>query len=570
MLTTRQKQVLDFIKSYYSHRGIYPSLVEIKSHLKLSSVSTVHYHIKTLQELGYLHRIKNCPRGIEVFEKEEMVKIQVLGTIAAGQPIEAIEDREETIAIPKNRLTQGGNFYALRVSGDSMIDENIYDGDVVIIRNQPIAEDGDKIVALIDNSEVTLKKYYQEKHRVRLQAANPKIAPIYIEPERLTIQGKVVTVIRTIERVHNIPSIKTPLIKRTPLISQNALFALPKHPEFPSTRFQGSKTKLADKIWECIKDIKFQSAIDLFGGTGSVGYMLKTKGKQVYYNDYLRFNYLTGLALIENSKAMLNENDMDFILSIHSNIDYPDFIQKTFKDIYFTDQENKWLDIVSTNIRQVKDKYKQALGYFALFQACLIKRPYNLFHRKNLYVRLADVERSFGNKTTWDKPFEEHFISFIREANEAVFDNGQKNKAFNKDAFELEMKADLVYIDTPYISKNGVGVDYIEFYHFLEGLSDYHNWYKHIDYSSKHRKFKNKKSVWTDKNLIADAFDKLFRKYKDLVMVVSYRSDGIPSPEQLKALMGKYKNNVHEAFRSGYKYVLSKSGESKEMLLIGE
>ena len=301
-----------------------------------------------------------------------------------------------------------------------------------------------------------------------------------------------------------------------------------------------------------------------------MGYMLKAKGKQVYYNDYLRFNYLTGLALNENSAVILHNNDLDFILSKHGNISYPNFIEKTFSDIYFTGEENKWLDVVSTNIRQVHCKYKQALAYFALFQACTVKRPFNLFHRKNLYIRFADVKRSFGNKATWDKPFEQHFLKFAGEANDAVFDNGKINKAFNANAFDLNAKADLVYIDTPYISSKGVGVDYIDFYHFLEGLSDYKNWYKHINFDSKHRKFKNRKSLWTDKNLIHDAFDRLFWKYKDSILVVSYRSDGIPTPEALQKLMKKHKEHVYEAFRSDHKYVLSKNAGSKEILLIGE
>ncbi len=340
--------------------------------------------------------------------------------------------------------------------------------------------------------------------------------------------------------------------------------------QFPSTRFQGSKTKLTDKIWECVKDLDFQTSLDLFGGTGAVGYMFKTKGKQVYYNDYLTFNYLNGLALIENSKEILNSNDLDFILSKHGNIKYPNFIEKTFPDIYFTNEENKWLDIISTNIGQFKNKYKQALAYFALFQACIIKRPYNLFHRKNLYIRFADVERSFGNKTTWDKLFEEHFLNFVKEGNDAVFDNRHKNKAFYKDVFDLNIKADLIYIDTPYISKKGTGVDYMDFYHFLEGISDYQNWYKLINFNSKHRKFKNKKSVWSNKNEITNAFDRLFKKYKDSILVVSYRSDGIPSPEKLQSLMNKYKKNVYEAFRSEYKYALSKNNDSKEILLVGK
>ena len=352
-------------------------------------------------------------------------------------------------------------------------------------------------------------------------------------------------------------------------MEQGTLLELPQPPRFPSTRFQGSKIKLANRIWDCIKELDFRSALDLFGGTGSIGYMLKTRNKQVYYDDYLTCNYLTGLALIENATERLDEADLDFILTRHNTVQYPNFIEKTFPNIYFTDEENKWLDLVSTNIRHIKNRYKQSLAYFALFQACTIKRPYNLFHRKNLYLRLAKVERSFGNKTTWDRSFEEHFVHFANEANAAVFDNGMENRSFNQDAFELTVKADLTYIDTPYISKNGVGVDYIDFYHFLEGISHYPDWSNHIDFESKHRKFKNKKSVWSDKNKIIAAFDRLFAKYGDSILIVSYRSDGIPSPEVLQNLMKKYKRTVYEALRSEYKYVLSKNSDSKEILLIG-
>lgn len=570
MLTKRQKQVLDFIKKYKDKKDYAPSLEEIKKHLKLSSVSTIHHHIKALEDLGYLRREENQPRGIDVYKKERMVSISLLGTIAAGQPILAVEEKE-TIAIPKSSLPKSGNFYALKVAGNSMIDENINNGDIVVIRSQPTANDGEKVIALIvDSNEVTLKKIFRMKDKIRLQPANPKISSIYIDANNLKIQGKVITVIKTLEKIRDRPNLKTSLFVKKSKALQDTLFNLKAPPRFPSTRFQGNKLKLVSKIWNCLKDLRFDSAIDLFGGTSAVSYMFKTKGKQVFYNDYLRFNYLIGLAVVENCKVKLNDDDIDFILSVHSNIDYPDFIQKTFKDIYYTDKENKWLDIVSTNIRQINNKYKQALAYFALFQSCLVKRPYNLFHRKNLYVRFADVKRSFGNKTTWDKPFENHFIKFVDEVNGAVFDNGKKNKAFCSDAFDLNAKADLVYIDTPYISTKGVGVDYLDFYHFLEGLTFYNKWYNFIDYSSKHRKFKNeKKSLWSDKNKILQAFEKLFDRYKNSILVLSYRSDGIPSLEQLIELMRKYKKNVKETFRSNYKYALSKNGNSKEILVVG-
>lgn len=354
---------------------------------------------------------------------------------------------------------------------------------------------------------------------------------------------------------------------RTAIAYQQALFPS-LTAEFPSTRYQGSKAKLVDWIWEQIAGLSFNTCLDAFGGTGAVGYRLKQEGKSVTYNDFLRFNYYIGLSLIENSYVRLSFGEVDWLLQRHPEIAYPHFVQDTYADVYFTDEENAWIDQMITNIRQLTDPYKFAFAFFALCQACIIKRPFNLFHRKNLYLRFAEVERSFGNKTTWDSPFEEWFRLFAEEANRAVFDNGQTNLALNCDAVDVPGEYDLVYIDTPYISKHGVAVDYREFYHFLEGLTMYDEWNQHIDRKSKHRRLKLQPSEWTDKTRIHAAFDRLFRRYEESILVVSYRSDGIPSEPELVSLLRRYKRNVRvEHF--GYKYVLSTNSESKELLLIG-
>ena len=278
--------------------------------------------------------------------------------------------------------------------------------------------------------------------------------------------------------------------------------------EFPSTRYQGSKAKLVNWIWAQIADLDFLTCLDAFGGTGSVAYRLKREGKRITYNDILRFNYCAGLALIENSSVRLSLDEADWILHKHDGIIYPRFVQDTFHDIYFTDEENAWVDQTITNIRQMADPYKLALAFFALCQACTIKRPYNLFHRKNLYLRFAEVERSFGNKTTWDRPFEEWFRVFVGESNRAIFDNGQSNQALNLEAVDVPGEYDLVYIDTPYISKRGVAVDYLAFYHFLEGLTMYDEWAAHVDWRSKHRRLKLRESEWIDGKRIHNAFDR--------------------------------------------------------------
>src|SRR3972149_9910575 len=189
MLTKRQKQVLDFVENYTTKKGYSPSFEEIRKRLKLASVSTIHFHISKLKEGGYLGNIENKARTISVASKEPMVKIPLLGTIAAGEPIEAIRENE-FIAVPKNILPSTGNLYALRVLGNSMIDENIQDGDVVLVKQQDTAENGQKVVALIDNHEATLKKFYKEKGNIRLQPANKNMEPlIFRNGQDVAIQG---------------------------------------------------------------------------------------------------------------------------------------------------------------------------------------------------------------------------------------------------------------------------------------------------------------------------------------------------------------------------------------------
>jgi len=339
--------------------------------------------------------------------------------------------------------------------------------------------------------------------------------------------------------------------------------------KFPRTRYQGSKLKLLPWIWEHVRDLEFSTCLDAFGGTGSVAYLFKSQGKAVTYNDILRSNWLVGKALIENAHTTLTSKDTDLLSTKRVGLSYPNFIQRTFKGIYFTDEENDWLDIVCQNIRLIEDEYRQALAYYALFQACIVKRPYNLFHRANLYMRTSNVQRSFGNKTTWDRPFDEHFRDFALEASAAVFDSEIRCVALNEDVFDLEGSFDLVYIDTPYMNKNGIGPDYFDFYHFLEGLADYENWETRIDRSKKHLPLRSTgKCVWLDKAGVITAFERLFEKFRKSQLVVSYRTDGMPSPEELISLLHRQNRKVRNFSSKQYKYVLSSNGQSKEALII--
>src|SRR3989338_3182723 len=196
-LTNRQKQILDFIAKYIKKSGISPTYEEIGKRFKLSALSTVHQHVEALINKNYLLKNDNSSRGIEIKKTvDDFIQIPLKGTIAAGQPIEAIEEKE-TIAIPKSSLPRSGNIYALKVAGDSMIEENINDGDIILVKKQNTAVNGQKVVALIDNQEATLKQFYKEKKYIRLQPANKNFEPIIIKRDKeFSIQGVVLDVIK--------------------------------------------------------------------------------------------------------------------------------------------------------------------------------------------------------------------------------------------------------------------------------------------------------------------------------------------------------------------------------------
>ncbi|MCL4506584.1 MAG: DNA adenine methylase [Chloroflexi bacterium] len=340
-------------------------------------------------------------------------------------------------------------------------------------------------------------------------------------------------------------------------------------PVFPSTRYQGSKAKLAEWIWSQLADLDFHTCLDCFGGTGVIAYRLKQAGKRVTYNDALRFNHLIGSALIQNSRTTLSAEETDWLLARHPSLTYPTFVQDTFGGVYFTDTENAWIDQTITNIRALPEEEKQALAFFALCQACIVKRPYNLFHRRNLYLRFAQVARHFGNKASWDRPFDDWFRVFVGEGNRAVLDNGQDNRAVNHDAADVPGDFDLVYIDPPYMPVRGAGVDYRDFYHFLEGLASYDRWAQQVDRGSRHRRLLRQPNPWNDRGQIHTAFDNLFRRYKDSILVVSYRGDGVPGADELVRMLSRYKEHVRVASYGAYKYALSRNAASCEILLIG-
>lgn len=339
---------------------------------------------------------------------------------------------------------------------------------------------------------------------------------------------------------------------------------------FPPTRYQGSKRKLADAIVEELGAIDYHTVLDAFGGSGAVAYAFKRAAKDVTYNDVLAFNHQIGIALIENSSVLPAPTLADAIAARAPGAHYDDFIARTFRGIYFTDDENTWLDVAVANVRRIADRYHRALAWFAVIQAAIAKRPYNLFHRRNLSMRTADVPRSFGNKASWDRSFDDHVRTFLAQAGRAVFDSGVACRALCHDVFDVPGQFDLVYIDPPYLNRAGTGVDYRDFYHFLEGMVRYDDWPEMIDRSSKHLRLSRREDPWLNPDRCCDMYRRLFDRFRASTLVVSYRSDGTPAIDQLEAWLRDVKPRVRVVTGRRHQYALSTKRDTRQVLLIAE
>ncbi|MEQ1758660.1 MAG: transcriptional repressor LexA [Vicinamibacterales bacterium] len=196
-LTKRQREILDYLNEFIQQHGYAPSLEEIGRRFNLSSLATVHKHLTNLQEKGFIRRAWNRSRSVEVVPSRSggrAVELPMLGFVAAGSPIEAVAGTE-TIAVP-DTLAGKRDSYVLRVKGDSMIDEQIRDGDFVIVEDRKSADNGEMVIALVGGLDVTLKKFYRESGRIRLQPANPAMQPMFFDPDHVQVQGVVVGVMR--------------------------------------------------------------------------------------------------------------------------------------------------------------------------------------------------------------------------------------------------------------------------------------------------------------------------------------------------------------------------------------
>lgn len=301
---------------------------------------------------------------------------------------------------------------------------------------------------------------------------------------------------------------------------------------FPPTRFMGSKERIVDYIWEAVQDCQFDSVLDLFSGSGVVSYMFKAAGKQVSSNDYMTMCEIAAIALIENNSVLLEDSEIDALLCESPNVDT--FVQTTFANLYFSDEDNMTIDHIRANIKRMGNRYKRAIALLALIRACIKRRP------RGIFTFVGD--RYDDGRKDLTLSIEEQFRAAVMVINSAVFDNGQANRARCGDAMAFRGRADLVYIDPPYYSPFSDN-EYVRRYHFVEGIA--RDWRDvQMQWHTKTRKFKSYPTPFSTHTGARDALERLCRRFRDSIIVVSYSSNGLPNAEEIAALMAKYKEQV--------------------------
>lgn len=320
---------------------------------------------------------------------------------------------------------------------------------------------------------------------------------------------------------------------------------------YPPTRFMGSKSKLLPEIWSVASQFKFDTAVDLFAGSGIVGYMFKAQGKCVISNDYMAMSTTFAKAMIENNSVVFPMDEAEKLLIEQGASDH--FVAETFQGLYYKDEENALIDVLRTNIAAIREPYKRAIAMTALIRACTKKRPRGIF----TYIG----ERYNDGRKDLQKTLAQQFLEAVEAVNKAVFDNGQQNRARHGDAMGLRVEQpDLVYIDPPYYSPLSDN-EYVRRYHFVEGLA--RDWQGvEIQEHTLTKKFKSYPTPFSTRNGAADAFDKLFKKFADSILIVSYSSNSLPTQDEMVALMSKHKKHV-EVIPVDYRYSFGNQGDAK-------
>lgn len=334
--------------------------------------------------------------------------------------------------------------------------------------------------------------------------------------------------------------------------------------QYPTTRYMGSKQALVSQIWAVASQFEFESVLDLFSGSGTVGYMFKTQGKQVTANDYMRFSSVFAEAMVENSTVTLTHTDLALLCDCSTVGDR--FVQNTFQGLYYSDEDNAFIDMVRANLPRLRSKAKRSLAMAALVRACMKKRPRGIFTFTG--HRYDDGRRDL--KLT----LHDQFVEAVAQVNDAVFDNGKRNRALWRDALSVRSRTDLVYIDPPYFSPLSDN-EYVRRYHFVEGLA--RGWEGvELQGHTKTKKFKSYPTPFSTRSGAEAAFDALFRQHSRSIIIVSYSSNSLPTPDEMVHLLSKHKKHV-EIVQVDHRYSFGNQGHMlgnennrvKECLFVG-
>ncbi len=324
----------------------------------------------------------------------------------------------------------------------------------------------------------------------------------------------------------------------------------------PRTQYLGSKQKLVKWIYQCSpKNIK--TVFDAFSGTSAVGYHFKTQGKKVIANDFLKFNYHIGKALIENKNIILTNKDIKLLLQNNKTSDF--FIEENFTGVFFEKEQAQFLDNFRANIDLLNNQYKKSLAFTIINRALTKKVLLGHFAHLKALDYSKNLKRIKRNPAI-TRPIKDLFLDLVNDYNHAVFDNKQQNKMYCQDiiGFIRNIKGvDLVYFDPPYY---GCHPDYQAFYHFLETYVEYWKEKQFINKTKQY--FPKKKSGFTQKNEIVESFKKLFENSQDIpYWLISYNSNSYPDKETMTNIIQQYRKT--KVFENEYQNHYGGKGSRK-------
>lgn len=313
---------------------------------------------------------------------------------------------------------------------------------------------------------------------------------------------------------------------------------------YPQLRFMGSKHRLLPWLHEIFAQVSFDTALDAFSGSGCVAYLLKSMSKEVTTNDFLNFASVLSTALVENSRDLLRPQDMERLLA--EPADPGTFIEETFRGIFFTPDDLRFLDGIWANLRKLRNPHRKAIALSALIRSCVKRQP------RGVFTVAGDPERYKDGRRDLRLSLREHFIEQADVFNRGVFDNGRVNRALRGDVFDIEPQGfDLVYMDPPYVPRADDNC-YMKRYHFLEGLSCYWQGMTLLE-NTRVKKIKKPYTPFSYRRDSLDAFDRLFSHFRKSTLALSYSSNGYPDLDVLVRLMRQYKKSV-TVFEKEHRY----------------